>query len=253
MRKMLKIMMSCAVAVLGFMPWAPGAACAADFSAGLGGGYASSPYKQHDGTILPFLPLFYEGERFYLNAFGAGAFIWKGEMQDISVGLSYSALAFDSDKTDDTRLQKLDDRHATILASAQYRLRTGFGHLGLRVSRDILGKSDGFSAELSYMYPFEFGSVRLSPGAGMRWDSKEQVDYYYGVSGTEARKSGLNRYRPDGAFSPYVSLAAQWAFADKWSLNAGGEVLFLGSEIQDSPMVDKARTFSVGIALNYTF
>lgn len=249
MRKTRNLLVWSVFAVIGFsLP-----AHAADFFVGLGGAYVSSPYKAHGGSILPTLPVSYEGERFYAHVLGAGVYLWKGERQDISVGLAYAALSFNADKTDDNRLKRIENRYDTINAAAQYRLRTDFGHLGVQVARDILGHSSGFSADVSYKYPFSLGPVYLIPGAGLRWDSKEQVDYYYGVSGKEAHKSGLGKYSPDSALSPYLSLAARWAFADNWSLTAGGEVQFLGSEIKNSPVVDKAQIFSAAIAVMYTF
>lgn len=229
------------------------AAKAEEVTLGLGVGWVSSPYKEHDDTFLPFPIISYEGERFYVRGLSAGVHLWKEDLQEISLGLSYFGLRFDPGKTDNGRLQKLDDRYSTLNADLQYNLRTDYGHTGLKVSRDILGNSDGFSAEAYYKYPFMLGLVTLAPGGGLRWDSKEQLDYYYGISSKEARRSGLDKYDPDDGFSPFLSLEASWLFTENWSLSAGGEVLFLSNEIKDSPMVDSDQIFSANTGLNYTF
>ena len=209
--------------------------------------------QKHDDTFLPLPIISYEGERFYVRGLSAGVHIWKNEMHEVSLGLSYSALSFDSSKTDDRRLKKLEDRYSSIDADLQYNLRTDYGHAGIKVSRDILGNSDGFSAEAYYKYPFSIGQVYISPGAGVRWDSQEQIDYYYGVSSRESRRSGLDKYDPDGGFSPFLSLEADWCFTENWSVMAGGRVDFLSSEIKDSPMVDDDQIFSATIGIKYTF
>ena len=169
-------------------------ATAADVSVGLGGTWQSSPYKGHDDTILPVPLIHFEGERFYVRGLDAGVHIWRNETHAISLGASYFGLAFDSSKTDDRSLKRLDDRYSTLNLYLQYTLQTNYGHAGVRVLRDVLGNSDAFSAEAYYKYPFMFGPVYVSPGAGIRWDSEDQLDYYFGISSNEARKSGLERH-----------------------------------------------------------
>lgn len=228
-------------------------ATAADVSVGLGGSWQSSSYKGHDDTLLPVPLIHFEGERFYVRGLDAGVHIWRNESHEFSLGAAYSALAFDSSKTDDRRLKRLDDRYSTLNAYLQYALKTDYGHAGVRVLRDVLGNSDAFSAEAYYKYPFMLGPVYVSPGAGIRWDSEDQLDYYFGVSSSEAQKSGLDRYNPDSGISPFLSLEADWRFADNWSVTAAGQVLFLSKEIKDSPMVDDSQIFNATIGLKYTF
>lgn len=231
----------------------PVAANAAEISVGLGGGWSSSPYKDHDDNISPIPIIFYESDRFYVRGLSAGVHLWKGEIQEVSLGLSYNPMVFDSSKTDDRHLKRLDDRYSSLNADLLYNLRTDYGHVGIKISRDILGNSDGFSAETYYKYPFSLGPVSIAPGAGVRWDSEEQIDYYYGVSSKEARRSGLEKYDPDGGFSPFLSLEANWRFAENWSLMASGRVDFLGSEIKDSPMVDDDQVFKIFTGVKYNF
>lgn len=228
-------------------------ATAAEISVGLGGAWQSSPYKEHDDTLLPVPLIHFEGERFYVRGLNAGVHIWRNESHELSFGAAYSALSFDSGKTADRRLKRLDDRHPTLNAYLQYIVKTDYGHAGMRILRDVLDNSDAFSAEVYYTYPFMLGPVYVRPGAGIRWDSEDQLDYYFGISSSEARKSGLDRYSPDGGISPFLSLEADWSFADNWSVMAAGSVLFLNKEIKDSPMVDDSQTFNVTIGLKYTF
>ena len=53
--------------------------------------------------------------------------------------------------------------------------------------------------------------------------------------------------------SPFMSLEADWRFADNWSVMAAGNVLFLSKEVKDSPMVDESQIFNVTVGLKYTF
>ena len=250
MKKVSELFLS---AVLFLCLFFPSAVKAGDFSVGAGGGFSSSPYKGHDDSIMPFPLVFYEGERFFVRGLGAGVHIWKGDNQEISAGLSYSFFHFDPDSTDDDQLGRLDERYATATIDLLYRLRTQWGTASLKVSRDILGHSDGFTADASYRLPFSVGRVRLTPGVGVQWASQEQLDYYFGVSSRESQKSGLAEYSPSNAFSPYLSLDAGYSLTESWSLGAGAQVVFLNDEIKDSPMVDSSELLIMSVSAKYTF
>lgn len=227
-------------------------AAAADVSVGLGAAWQSSPYKGHDDTILPAPLIHIEGDRLYLRGPDAGIHILKNEAHEFSLGASLSGLSFDSDKTDDRGLKKLNNRHSTLNAYLQYALQSDYGRAGLRVTHDVLGNSQAASAEAFYKYPLTLGPVYVSPGVGLRWDSAKQLGYYYGISPGEARKSGLDKYSPDAGVSPFLSLESDWKLADSWSLTAAGSVLFLSREITDSPMVDDSQIFNMTIGVKYT-
>ena len=236
-------------AVMGF----PAAATGGELSLGLLGVYSSSPYKGHDDTILPFPLISYEGERFFFRGVGGGVHIWKDENQELLVGLSYAGMQFDHSKTDDNRLKRLDDRYSTVTVDAYYSLRTDWGNAGVKASQDILGNSEGFVVDLWYKHPFSVGQLTVVPGIGMQWDSERQADYYYGVSASESRKSGLEEYDAKNAVSPYLSLDINYALTDNWNLTAGGKMLFLSDEIQDSPMVDDSKQFDASVGVVYSF
>jgi outer membrane protein len=228
-------------------------AFAADVSLGLGGAWQSSPYKGHDDQVLPIPLVRVEWDRFYFNLFEAGAHIWKDTNQTVSLGVSYGGPSFDSDKTDDRALKRLDNRDAGLNAVVKYAFSGDYGHAGIQVRRDVTGESDAFSSEAFYKYPINLGSVHVSPGAGVQWDSEEQLGYYYGISPREARKSGLAEYKPDDGFSPFMSLETVWNLSDSWNVMASGKVLFLSEEVKDSPMVDAGEIFSAAAGLSYTF
>ena len=128
----------------------PAAAGAGDLSIGVLGVYSSSPYKGHDDTILPFPLISYEGERFFFRGVGAGVHLWKGEDQEVPLGLSYAGMQFDHSKTDDSRMKRLDDRYYTLTVDAYYTLRTDRGKAGVKASQDILSNSEGIVLDLWY-------------------------------------------------------------------------------------------------------
>ena len=95
--------------------------------------------------------------------------------------------------------------------------------------------------------------VSLAPTVGVQWTDVNYNDYYYGVDASEARASGLRSYSPESSFSPYGGLAARMLLNENWSIFASGQLMFLGSEIQDSPMVDKSTKYSLSGGFLYNF
>ncbi len=228
-----------------------GPLAAAEVSVGLSGAWQSSPYKGHDDRALPAPFISIDADRFYLRGPDAGVRAFRNGSHDFSLGLSYGGPEFDSDDTDDRRLKRLDDRDPTLGAYFRYTLTSDYGIAGLRLLHDVLGHSKALSAEAFYKYPFAAGPLHVSPGAGLAWDSKDQLGYYYGVSAGEARKSGLEQYDPEAGISPFLFLEAEWNFTESWSVIAAGKVQFLSQEIQDSPMVDDGRVLSTLIGFKY--
>lgn len=225
---------------------------AADVSLGLAAAWQSSPYKGHDDSFLPIPLLNIEGERFYLHGPDLGVHLLKSDHQSLSFGLAYSGLSFDGDDTDDARLKKLESRDPSADAYLHYALRGDYGRAGLRLFHDILGKSGGAAAEAYYKYPISLEAVNITPGAGLRWDSEDVLDYYYGVSANEARRSGLNEYTAEAGLSPFVSLEMSWQFTERWGVIAAQRLQFLSREAEDSPMVDSGQVFSSMVGLNYS-
>ena len=236
------------LALLSFSP-----AQAGELTIGAMGAYASSPYKDYDDRFLPIPLVSYEDERFFVRGAGAGVHIWKDATHELSVGLSYLPHEFDNGRTDDRRLKKLDNRHAGLNVDLLYQMKGEWGAASLKVSRDIIGNSDGFSGDLAYRYPLVYGKLSVNPGVGVVWESEKQLDYYYGVSDRESRKSGLKSYDPGNGFSPYLSLNAGYALTENWSLTAGGKITFLSSEIKDSPMVDDSYRVEAFVGVAYSF
>lgn len=220
-----------------------------------GGVFAStSPYKRYDGGIKPYPLINFNSEYFYIRGFTGGFKVINAGMHEVSLIASYLPWEFDPDDTTDSRMRRLDKRHSTVMAGGAYRLTTPYGVFGVSLQADVLGNSNGLLGDVSYSYPFNImPKVNLSPAVGLRWDSENQVDYYFGVDHGESRHSGVREYSPHDAVSPYAKLGANVNIYKNFSVYAEGQVLMLSDEIQDSPMVDDSAIWSGGAGLRLDF
>ncbi len=224
-------------------------------SLGVSGMWITSPYKEHNDLIIPFPMIEWEAKHFYIRGYSAGLFLWTddNEMNELSLGLAPGWISFNDGSTDDKQLSRLDDRKRAIDAYLQYIIRTEYGTVGVKLSHDVLGNAKGFMADASYSYTFNLGNFDISPGAGLKWESQERLDYYYGISHDEARKSGLKYYEPDSGFTPFLSLDAKYQLNERISLFADTQLQFLSNEIEDSPMVDRTNIIFANIGASYSF
>ncbi len=228
-------------------------AIASDVSLGVGVGTRSGPYKDMDNKVLALPFVDYESTSFFLHGVGGGVHLWKDDHQEINVLARYAPWNFDPDDSDDWRLQQLDKRRATVMAGLSYVYRERWGEIHAELLGDVLDNSDGMTGDLSYQYTFLWQGVKIIPGVGGLWSSKNQNKYYYGVSQNESVRSGLRAYTPDDSFSPYVQLAIDYPFAGNWAVSVSARYMRLADTVKDSPMVDTSGISTVGLGVRYNF
>lgn len=224
-----------------------------EFSIGIGTNVSVSPYRNYDIQWMPLPIISYEGDYAYIRGASAGFKFVSLEFLELSAFAAYDGTEFDHHDTDNNQLNKLDDRYSSLAAGLGARLLTPAGMFHAKIAGDVLGNSDGFTGDTGWVYSWEHGPVELMPSLGLYWNSDKYNDYYYGVSGKEAKKSGLDRYSASGGFSPYVGFTVDVEFLENWDVFCNVEVTFLDKEIRDSPMVNKSHTESLTTGITYSF
>ncbi|WP_213993676.1 MipA/OmpV family protein [Sodalis sp. dw_96] len=228
-------------------------AVAGTWSLGASALYSTSPYKGGDEKVLPFPVINYDGESVYLQGLSAGYYLWKDQQNQLSLTAAYSPFGFKPSDDDYGYMKQLDRRRSTVMAGLRYRFSASWGIIRTEYLGDILNESNGFTADLAYLYPFTFDRLTLLPGIGAAWASGNQNDYYFGVSQSESRRSGLNQYQADDGWSPYLEMTAVYALTDSWHASVMARYTRLNSEVKDSPMVNANSTTTVGVGLTYRF
>ena len=241
------------LAALFILTAAAQAMAAAEVALGVGGNVQFAPYKRYDTQWTPLPMVDLDSEYLYIRGTTAGVKIRTLDFLEISVFGAYDATSFDASDTSDARLRLLQDRDASVAVGMEIRLTTQFGMLRASAARDILNNSNGWNGTLGYAYSVEFGPLEIIPTAGMYWSDSRYAGYYYGISSQESRLSGLATYDPGGGTSPYLGLAMSYSLTDAWEIFCSGEIVFLGGNIQDSPMVGRSHTRSLTLGIMYNF
>ena len=111
-------------------------------------------------------------------------------------------------------------------------------------------RHDGTISQLAFLLPMEWPRGYLVPSLEVMYESDDYTDYYYGVTPAEATPT-RPAYQPGASTSTAVKVRWGYALSDKWLLTGKLGLKKSGSEITDSPIVDRDSTWSGGIALAY--
>lgn len=228
-------------------------AVAGPLSVGASVFYNQSPYKEGKDRYYPVPIINYEGDSFYFRTLSAGYYLWKDPQDSLSLTVLGSPQHFDPKDSDSSAMKKLNKRRMTMMGGVAWRHSADWGIIRTALVGDLLDNSNGLQWDLAYLYRFQLGDLGLTPGIGATWSSKNQNRYYYGVSGNESARSGLNRYSPSDSWNPFVELTADYRINDSWRATLSGRYTRLDDTITDSPMVDKNGEANIWTGISYTF
>jgi len=220
---------------------------------GAGVGVVGHPYKQYHTDYYPVPAIDYESKNFWFHGLGGGYYLWNDQADKLSITAYWSPLYFKPGDSDNHQLRKLDRRQSTMMAGLSYMHFTQYGFLRTTLAGDTLDKSNGITWDTAWLYRYNAGKLTVTPGIGVQWNSENQNEYYYGVSGNESRKSGLRSYDPDSGWNPYVELSMSYKLTDDWTVYGVGRYTRLSDEVTDSPMIDKSWTGLLSTGITYSF
>ncbi len=94
----------------------------------------------------------------------------------------------------------------------------------------------------------------LSLSGGVTLINSSYGRSYFGVTATEALRSGNRAYRPDGGIKDvHVGLRWNWTLSPSWILSTGVRVARLQGDAKHSPLVERPTTFLVSSGLAYRY
>ena len=114
-------------------------------------------------------------------------------------------------------------------------------------------RSGGALLEATYAAEIPLRGVTLYPQVGIEHRTIRYVRHLYGISVHDAAAAGGSAYKPDGATTPVLSLAADIPVAGPWALNLQVRRTWSSQTIRNSPLYVQGRQDSGFIAISYSF
>lgn len=124
-------------------------------------------------------------------------------------------------------------------------------HFELKWYNEIFSNFGGPTTEFSMSLPREHPWGWFVPSVTLANNSADYNRYYFGVSESEAGPN-LQPYEPGSSTNVRAGISTGYAINNRWLLSVTLHHEWLGSEIENSPIVDKNSVWSgnVGIAYN---
>ncbi|STM41922.1 putative scaffolding protein [Escherichia coli] len=228
-------------------------ATASELSIGAGAAYNESPYRGYNENTKAIPLISYEGDTFYVRQTTLGFILSQSEKNELSLTASWMPLEFDPTDNDDYAMQQLDKRDSTAMAGVAWYHHERWGTVKASAAADVLDNSNGWVGELSVFHKMQIGRLSLTPALGVLYYDENFSDYYYGISESESRRSGLASYSAQDAWVPYVSLTAKYPIGEHVVLMASAGYSELPEEITDSPMIDRNESFTFVTGVSWRF
>lgn len=228
------------------------------FGIGLNLSSSSMIYQAQDDTVLAGLHLQYRGKRFNMTQDSMTYRFLNRNNFHVEALAKYESRGFDSE--DNKGFDGLSDRDRSTDFGLRAGYKTPYGVLTLDATTDISDSHEGHEADLRFgpsLYaesPAKGGHSQAKIGviAGVKWQSDETVDYYYGVKDSEATATRA-AYKGKAAITPYIGLGGQTSIGR--NLTLAGSVIYKDQpdEIADSPLTNDGHDIAANLGVTYWF
>lgn len=226
------------------------AAASSSWALGAGVGVVRLPYKDIDTRTQVFPFVRYESQ--HLNVFGTGADFKFAPIGDLSLRLRARYDFSDGyDASDSSFLRGKADRKGGFRAGVAAVWKPG----PVEVTLDWLagvGSAKGKKANLSLAVPFRAGRVRISPYVGAGWVDSRFATWYFGVRPEEAR-AGRPAYDAGSTVNVTAGVRTELPFGQRQALFLDVSGTHYGSDIADSPIVDRSSSTTVRVGYAFRF
>lgn len=209
---------------------------------GLGVGIISntSPYREaKTWNVQPIPAISYIGDR--LQILGLTALWDILDWNDFALAATSSYRFGAYREKDSPYLQGMGNRKATILGglTVKANLPAGF-KLSVGYEHDLLERTGGGTGRLAAEKSFQQGLLTISPKVSLNWITDKLADYEYGVTAAQARP-GRPAYHPGDAVNLEVGITLFREIYKDWQIILSGSVVFLPSNLTESPIVDQSK------------
>lgn len=220
-----------------------------------GGGSYAPDYEGSDDyefQPFPFASIVYD-DFIFVEGMSLGANLLNYE------GLKAGPIARYSggrDEDDNNALDGLGDVDDSIELGGFLKYELGIWSAAMTVTQDVGGGHEGMLAEMSTGVAVPLSdSVRSSIEASASWADSNYMETFFGVSGSQALKSGYDRYEADAGFKDIgITLGLDYMVTEAIGVSGRVQYKRLLGDAADSPIVKdegSADQFFTGMFLTY--
>jgi outer membrane protein len=203
---------------------------------GVGVVRAPRPYVGADAEIFPGPIANVQWGRLRVFGVDVGVELWTDGEWRVEAGLRPRFDGFEAG--DSAFLRGMDEREMTLEGGARVSWSTPRTSVSLSAYTDLLGRHDGQELDLELSFRRRWRDLVYVPSVSATWVSSDVVSYYYGVRANEVR-SFRPRYGGEDTVTIGAGVFGSYPIAERWRLLGLVQLERLGSEIENSPIVDE--------------
>ena len=214
----------------------------------------TQPYQDVDNILLPSPVIFFDNGLFYIRWSRGGIYFLGEKNEDYGWGFSLTAQPRTNEykASDSSTLSGMSDKKSSIEAGLAFSATVDKSYIEIMLLTDILDRYDSWIVKTEVGYDFELGNFKFYPSLIAIYQSSEFLNYYYGVTNSEATLS-----RPEYHANKALQLGAQtyikYPITDNFATLINIRVDKLPSEATSSPIVTENYVYSGLLSLIYTF
>ncbi|MCE8008186.1 MipA/OmpV family protein [Aestuariivita sp.] len=244
------LMAFCAAAIIvPASAFADGLLSGGEWTIGAIAGYSSGFYKGEDSELGAAPLLSYSTDRLSIGFDGV---TYRAIQTDRFEAALMLAPRLSPDFPDDTPLFDGLDRDSALDAGFSLTYSSDRFYVSGSMLHDISSKHEGYEIETRIGTTVQAGRVAIDAGMGARLRDSKLSNYLVGVSKDEAT-ADRPAYDVGRTVEPFVSVSLAMPLTERTALVGSVEYSMLDREIENSPLVRKDNTYSVGFGLIYKF
>lgn len=219
---------------------------------GLGPFIQTQPYKDVDNISIISPVIFFDNDLFYIRWSRAGLYFLGDKTEDFSWGLSLTVQprVYGYDSND---IQGMDERESTLEGGLAFSAKSDKAYIEIMALTDVLDKYDSWLLKTEMGYDLKYGKFSFYPSVMAIYQSDKFMNYYYGITSSEALKRGESEYIATAGLQFGVQTYIKYPFTKNISALINLRADKLPSSATSSSIVDDNYIYSGLASLIYTF
>ncbi|KPQ03958.1 MAG: outer membrane protein [Idiomarinaceae bacterium HL-53] len=224
-------------------------------SVGVAAIISDDAYRSQENTSLLVPALSYESQNWYFRGIELGLRPQWLREYNLTFTLNFNPSSYDPDENADPQLAQLDKRDNRFDAGLRYQRDALKGEISAEFTVNARDLETGYAARVSYGYPLSERPFawQLTPNVGVSYLSDDLANSRYGISESEALRSGLPFYQPNATVSLDVGLNGYFRLNERWTLAGFYRIELLEDQVAQSPMLSEDTNQTILLFLTYTF
>ena len=222
---------------------------------GLGAYVQTQPYKDVKAIIVPSPVIFFDNSLFYIRWSRAGIYFLGDKTDDFSWGFSLTAQPrpYGYKPSNATALKDLDERETTFEGGLAFSATSDGKYIEIMALTDLLKRYESWLVKAEIGDKYRYKNFTFYPSFVVSYQSDDFMDYYYGITKEEAKRSSYNYYNAEAGFQLGAQTYIEHPITENLSVLLNLRVDLLPQSAQKSPIIQNNLIYSGLASLIYTF